>query len=484
MLQHGKQENVTTSSPECIALSYRMHSLVSDLSHDTEVLTAHKTMSALRILVKDGGDVNFVDEDKNVTLLAKAIDRGQVPIIGLLKELGADITKEIYGKSPLTYCLLKQPTAVLPLLQMGFGDHMSLQEKKELLASAKDSNGILPDDLQLISDMLDSETKDISAGHVLYDLAHVKAEMEREKNSARKHFLHQLIQKGAYKTYTGCPDKTCIDPIYDRFPNFIEVLDFVRKEIILASLSDESVFTITPILLKGDAGIGKTRFVNELAKALSTEFTYINCAAVTANFVLSGSSTSWQDGRPGKVFTSLQDGKTGNPILMLDEIDKMSSDSRFDAYGPLYQLLEQDTAKSFSDEAVQVGIDCSRVIWVATANSDNPIPQPIISRFKEFVVPEPTPEQMPNIIRSIYADILDKHMTSWGQFLSPEIDDEVMDFLVDFTPREIKLMTREAIGEAASNYAASLAADEAPVKGAIRLKNGDYTPKTKRRMGF
>jgi len=102
-------------------------------------------------------------------------------------------------------------------------------------------------------------------------------------------------------------------------------------------------------------------------------------SSLTAGWVLSGASSQWKGARPGKIFETLVDGAYANPVMVVDEIDKARGEHAYDPLGALYGLLEHDTAGTFTDEFAEVSIDASQVIWVATANDDRAIPEPILT---------------------------------------------------------------------------------------------------------
>jgi ATP-dependent Lon protease len=191
--------------------------------------------------------------------------------------------------------------------------------------------------------------------------------------------------------------------------------------------------------------------MREVAKILGLEFTDISCGGISAGFVLSGNSVSWSDGRPGMVYITMRDGLTANPIILLDEIDKLSGDSRFSGFGPLYQLLDRESSCNFRDEAVDLAMDCSYVSWVATANHVSSIPEAIISRFTIIEVEAPSSGQMVNVIKSIYADILHDNRDSWGSHFAPEVSESMIEALDHQGPREIVKMILSAMGRAAKN---------------------------------
>lgn len=318
--------------------------------------------------------------------------------------------------------------------------------------------------------------------HQLFDTEVLRKEMSSEKNESRNTYLKRLVEKGSTRTYRKPDEEAKLDDLYESFPNFTEALDSLSEQAALSALAPNSVFTLRPILLVGPPGVGKTRFVREVAKRLGLEFTNINCGGITAGWILSGSSVSWSDGRPGMVHSALRDGDSGNPIIMLDEIDKLSTDKRFSGFGSLYQLLEKDSAKGFADEAVGIPIDCSAVTWIATANDINDIPEAIVSRFTVIEVDAPTPNQMVNVIKSIYADILLENKDSWGRYFEQQINDDMVSSLEAQAPREIVKMILTAIGRAA-RARGSLVTKDSPL---IKITSADFKDfkKPKVKMGF
>ena len=172
---------------------------------------------------------------------------------------------------------------------------------------------------------------------------------------------------------------TAVDELYDASPNFWRVIDDLRKYLALAIAGNEAV-QFTPILLLGEPGLGKTYFAKKLAHALGTGFEFVSMSSLTAGWVLTGASAQWHNARPGKVAQTLVEGDYANPVVVLDEVDKAGGDHRYDPMGALYGLLEPDTALHFKDEFIDVDMDASHILWVATANDDDvdsrPDPQP------------------------------------------------------------------------------------------------------------
>ncbi|GIL07107.1 MAG: hypothetical protein BroJett031_36270 [Betaproteobacteria bacterium] len=186
-------------------------------------------------------------------------------------------------------------------------------------------------------------------------------------NDALKATYIRMIKAGGQRFTikpSALPD---IDALIDELPNFAEPLEDIRRQLALCLSSDDPL-DLEPILLLGDPGIGKTHFARRLSKLLGTGYSFIGMSSLTAGWILSGASAQWKNAKPGKVFDALVNGDYANPVIVVDEIDKSGGDQQYDPLGSLYTLLEPDTAAEFVDEFAEVPVDCSDIVWVATAN--------------------------------------------------------------------------------------------------------------------
>jgi ATP-dependent Lon protease len=154
-------------------------------------------------------------------------------------------------------------------------------------------------------------------------------------------------------------------------------------------------FNVMPILLLGGPGVGKTHFAKRLARAMGTDCELISMNALSAGFVITGSSASWRGAKCGKVAERLVRGQYANPVVVLDEVEKASGSSQSDPLAALYQLLEPETSRAFRDEFIDVEIDASQIFWVLTANSTEGIPAPLLNRMAVYEVPAPTRSRRP-----------------------------------------------------------------------------------------
>ena len=291
---------------------------------------------------------------------------------------------------------------------------------------------------------------------------------DRDHESLRTTY-ERMLERGPDRFQvkpSGIPEMTSL---YQALPNFTDVLDDIKRHVALSQDSRDGL-EVTPILLLGQPGIGKTHFAKKLADLLGTGMSLVPMSSMTAGWLLSGSSSQWKGAKPGKVFEALVDGQYANPVIVVDEIDKAACDAQYDPLGALYSLLEHDTAKNFTDEYAEVAIDASQVIWITTANDERAIPEPILNRMNVFEIESPSPEAARQIARNLYRSILGGH--GWGERFAPEPHDDVIDQLAELSPREMRRALMTAFGNARLDRRDDVQTQDIPKAGATKGKMG------------
>ncbi|HEX9398320.1 MAG TPA: AAA family ATPase, partial [Burkholderiales bacterium] len=177
-----------------------------------------------------------------------------------------------------------------------------------------------------------------------------------------------------------------------------------------------------------------------------TGFGFVPMSSLTAGWVLSGASSQWKNAKPGKVFDTFLNGDYANPVIVVDELDKTSADSQYDPLGALYELLETDTATRFVDEFVEVPIDASGAVWLATANEAARIPEPLLSRLNVYEIDAPDAEGSARIAASIYREVREAH--DWGRRFPEALGASALEKLSALPPREMRRTIHAAFGNA------------------------------------
>lgn len=238
-----------------------------------------------------------------------------------------------------------------------------------------------------------------------------------------------------------------IEDFQHDFPNFAELAEVLHDHFALHAMGDGRV-AWSPILLVGPAGIGKTEAARWLAERLSLPFRVIDMASTQSNAPLAGSESYWSNSESGVVFELLAYQPQANPVVVLDELDKTDQQRQYDPLAGLYTLLEPRCARDFIDLSIRdFAIDASHVNWIATANSTDGIPAPLLSRMTVLNVQAPTSEQVAYIAQSIYGRM--RAENSWGSAFAPKLEEEVVAKLSQLPPRSLGLVLRRALGRVA-----------------------------------
>ena len=172
----------------------------------------------------------------------------------------------------------------------------------------------------------------------IYRLEEVSRRLEKlppKEHESLRATYERMLEKGEQRFQVKPSGLPTMDALYDELPNFHEVLDDVRRQIALCNDSSDAL-EITPLLLLGPPGVGKTHFARQLAELLGTGMGFVSMSSLTAGWVLSGASSQWRGARAGKVFEALVDGDYANPVMVVDEIDKAGGEA---AYGRHQQRL-------------------------------------------------------------------------------------------------------------------------------------------------
>lgn len=317
--------------------------------------------------------------------------QGQIEAYNLEKRIQSRVKKQA-EKSQKEYYLNEQLNAIKK--ELGDGDEKSdVDEIEEKLATTK-----MPDDIKA------KAKKELKK---LKQMAPISAEAGVTRN-----YLDWMTSL-PWGIYTD--DDNSIKKAREVLNADHYGLDEVKERLIeylaVRSLAKEKQ-NGTLICLAGPPGVGKTSIATSLASSLGRKFARISLGGVRDEAEIRGHRRTYVGALPGKIIQALKKVGTSNPVILLDEIDKMSNDShRGDPAAAMLEVLDPAQNKNFSDHYLEVDYDLSKVMFIMTANDLSNVPRPLLDRMEVIHVPGYTPQEKMQIAKR---HLLPKAITSHG----------------------------------------------------------------------
>ena len=259
-------------------------------------------------------------------------------------------------------------------------------------------------------------------------------------------------------------------------------LDKVKERIVeYLAVQARSAKLKGPILcLVGPPGVGKTSLGRSVAKATGREFIRISLGGVRDESEIRGHRRTYIGSMPGKIIQALKKAKTTNPLILLDEIDKMGQDFRGDPASAMLEVLDPEQNSTFVDHYMEVEYDLSNVMFITTSNSYN-MPGPLLDRMEIISVAGYTEDEKREIAKQhLLPKQVEANGLRKGEFA---VSDEALTHVIRYytreagvrnLEREIAKLARKAVTDILKKKTKSVSVDEAKVEEYLGVQRHRY----------
>lgn len=241
------------------------------------------------------------------------------------------------------------------------------------------------EDIETEAEVFEEKCNNLEADE--YVKEKIRKEIKRLKKTATNSSEYSVI-RGYIETLLELPwnyeedDKEDIADVKEVLDKNHFGLAKLKEQIVdmlaVRMLTDKNKAAI--LCLVGPPGTGKTSIVKSIAEALGKQYVRVCLGGVRDEAEIRGHRKTYVGAMPGRIITSLKKAGVNNPVILLDEIDKVSNDYKGDTHSALLEVLDPEQNKFFTDHYVEIPVDLSNVLFICTANSTDTIPGPLLDR--------------------------------------------------------------------------------------------------------
>ena len=334
--------------------------------------------------------LNETDLEKRYDKLAFKLVN-EVQIMNIKEEIQRKV-KERVDKHQREYILREQ----LKLIREELGEDSAVSDAEEFEAELKKLKAPkeVKEKLQKEINRFKSSMNSPAESGVIRTYIETLLEMPWDKAAADIEYAKQVLEEDHYG----------LEQVKERILEFLAVRTLTKKG-------------NSPILcLAGPPGTGKTSIAKSLARALKKPYVRISLGGVRDEAEIRGHRKTYVGAMPGRIANGLRSAGVKNPVMLLDEIDKVSTDYKGDTFSALLEVLDSEQNSKFRDHYLEVPLDLSEVMFITTANTLQTIPRPLLDRMEVIEISSYTENEKLHIaMEHLIPKQLEKHGLSGEQ---------------------------------------------------------------------